>query len=137
MSLWRRLSNPVKTHEVEVLLQKQTFPGQMEGSPAPAPSPIPRAAPGAQRGPEPRANALLCFCAASAFSERYLGLHGLDNRAYEVCLGQSHHLANTRNPATMTRASLVSEPLPPSPPRPRPLLTPAACVLSLPRHSPG
>nr|XP_020756403.1 dipeptidyl aminopeptidase-like protein 6 [Odocoileus virginianus texanus] len=32
----------------------------------------------------PRANAPLCLHAASAFSERYLGLHGLDNRAYEM-----------------------------------------------------
>ncbi|MXQ94183.1 hypothetical protein E5288_WYG010394 [Bos mutus] len=35
-------------------------------------------------GPRPRANAPLCFRPASAFSERYLGLHGLDNRAYEM-----------------------------------------------------
>lgn len=38
-------------------------------------------------GPGLRANAPFCLHAASAFSERYLGLHGLDNRAYEVCLG--------------------------------------------------
>ncbi|KAF4788324.1 hypothetical protein TURU_162083 [Turdus rufiventris] len=31
---------------------------------------------------------------ASAFSERYLGLHGVDNRAYEIYPDQSHYFSN-------------------------------------------
>ncbi|GAB0184973.1 dipeptidyl aminopeptidase-like protein 6 [Grus japonensis] len=31
---------------------------------------------------------------ASAFSERYLGLHGIDNRAYEIYPDESHYFSN-------------------------------------------